>query len=1314
LLGIAFDPNFATNGYIYTYFTSQTTPIHNRIVRYTADGNVAVPGSETLIFRLTDLNAPRGQGHNGGAMIFGSDGKLYVTVGDNFVAPDAQLLTNIFGKVLRLNADGTIPVDNPFYNTASGDNRAIWAYGLRHPYNLAIDRNTNRMYINDVGYHSWEEVNLGAAGANYGWPTTEGVTSNPAFTSPVYTYPNYATGNGQGCAITGGTFYDPNVQQFPSSYNGDYFFTDYCNSRITLLDSVTNTATLFATQAGPAIINMAIAPDGSLYYLMRGSTTNAGAVKRISYSLDAPTPTPTPGGSPWLQIEAETFSSAADGVTVYNSSDGTLDIGSFNTGRWVAYANTDLAGGVVGFRVRGSNTGSGNLSLRLGSPTAPPICTLAWTPGTGYVTRETTCSLSTGGTQTLFLTNDSLPWINVNWIEINRQVSGTATDTPTATATATHTATNTPTPTPDLAATSTPSPTATATNTPTTTPTPDLAATSTPSPTATATHTATNTPTPTPDLAATSTPSPTATATHTATNTPTPTNTPVPGGILPWLRIEAEAFTSAASGVRIFNSSDGTRDIGDFNSGRWIAFANTDLAGGVVGFRVRGSNTGSGNLSLRLGSQTAPPICTLAWTPGTGYVTRETSCVLSTGGTQTLFLTNDTVPWINVNWIEISRQVGGAATATPTPTATATNTATNTPTTTPTPTSGASLTPTSTATVTDTPTTTPTPDLAATSTPSPTATATNTATYTPPPATEPTFVRAININGNAVTIDGRLFEQQPVASNFTISGQSFCNQNVTLNPPTDAIRAGMIRCSRWARNLTASFSNLTNGQYQVYLYVWEDNAAQTYSIAIEGSVVQANYNSGAAGNWARLGPYNVNLTDGQLDITTSGGDANFSGIELWRPGSGAVNTPTATPTSPFTATPTPSPTAGASSTPTTTATPTSTPTATATPTAGSGSSWLRIQAENFSSAATGVRIFNSSDGTQDIGDFNSGRWIAFANSDLAGGVIGFRVRGSNTGSGNLSLRLGSPTAPPICTLAWTPGTGYVTRETTCTLSTGGTQTLFLTNDSVPWININWIEINRQVSGATSTPMPTATNTPAPAATSTPTPTATNTPVPAATSTPTPTATSTPTPTATATATNTPVPNQAPVGVILSPTNGTFFNAGDTFEFSGSASDPEDGVLPASAYTWEVVMHHDAHVHPFILPFSGVTSSSFTVPTIGHPETSIWYRVILIVTDSGGLTHTSFVDVFPNLTTVTLQTVPSGLTVAFDGLPSTAPASYPSIVNHTRIIGVPTTQTVNGQTYVFVGWSHGGDAQQNVQPPAGNITYTANFELQAPP
>ncbi|MDX2139109.1 MAG: PQQ-dependent sugar dehydrogenase [Chloroflexota bacterium] len=1100
LLGIAFDPNFATNGYIYTYFTSQTEPIHNRIVRYTANGNVAAAGSETLIFRLANLPTSRGQGHNGGSMIFGSDGKLYVAGGDSFVPTDAQLLTNPFGKILRLNPDGSIPTDNPFYNTASGDNRAIWAYGLRHPFNLAVDRFSNRMYINDVGYQSWEEVNLGVAGANYGWPLTEGPTSNPALTAPVYAYRNYASGSGVGCAITGGAFYDSAVQQFPSYFNGDFFFADYCNSIISFVDQDTNAVNQFATSAGPAIVNLATAPDGSLYYLMRGNATNDGAVKRISYTLSVPTatatplftatptltptlgPSPTVGSTlPWLRIEAEAFTRAASGVRIIGGGDGTQDIGNFDSGRWISFANVDLAGGIVGLRVRGNNTGSGNLSLRLGSPIAPSICTLAWTPGSGYVTREAGCPVSAGGTHTLFLTNDSVPWNNINWIEIHRQVGGAAT----ATQPPTNTPTQTPTPGPSATATAT----ATATNTATPTATP----TEGPSPTATATATATNTATPTatPTLSPSSTPS------------PTPSPSPTPGSTLPWLRIEAEVFTTAAWGVRTFGGGDGTPDVGDLDTGRWISFANIDLAGGIIGFRLRANNSSSGNLSLRLGGPAAPPICTLAWTPGTGYVTRETVCQLSAGGSQTLFLTNDSTRWININWLEINRQVSGGATATHTPTTTPTQT----------PTLGPSATATATATTTNTAAPTNTPTVG----PSPTATATATATNT------------------------------------------------------------------------------------------------------------------------------------------------------------VVPTPTSAPS----------------------------PVPSLTPTPGSVSLWLRIQAEAFTSSASGVRTYNGGDGTQDVGDFDTGRWIAFASTDLASGVIGFRVRGSNTGTGNLSLRLGSPTAPPICTLAWTPGSGYVTRETSCALSTGGTQTLFLTNDSVRWININWLEINRQVSvPSTNTPTPTHTATP----------TATQTVTPAATGTPTPTATATDTPMATAS----PLPNQPPVGVILSPVNGTFFNAGDSFTFSASASDPEDGILPGSAYTWEVLLHHDAHTHPFILPFSGVTSSSFSIPSQGHPETTIWYRVILIVTDSGGLTHTSYVDVFPNLTTLKLQTIPAGLTVQFNGQPSTAPASYPSVVNHVHTIGVPTTQTLDGQTYEFTGWSHGGAAQHNVQVPAGNITYTANFALVESP
>ncbi len=136
LLGVAFDPNFAANHFVYVYYTTNTTPIHNRVVRFTASGDVAVAGSETLILRLNDLSSAAN--HNGGAIHFGPDGKLYVAVGENANGANSQTLSNLLGKLLRINADGTIPSDNPFFATATGDNRAIWALGLRNPYSLRV------------------------------------------------------------------------------------------------------------------------------------------------------------------------------------------------------------------------------------------------------------------------------------------------------------------------------------------------------------------------------------------------------------------------------------------------------------------------------------------------------------------------------------------------------------------------------------------------------------------------------------------------------------------------------------------------------------------------------------------------------------------------------------------------------------------------------------------------------------------------------------------------------------------------------------------------------------------------------------------------------------------------------------------------------------------------------------------------------------------------------------------------------------------------------------------------------------------------
>ena len=162
LLALTFDPGFSTNHYVYLHYTKKatsTTPAHNRIVRVTASGNKAVAGSEKLIFRLGNQTAATD--HQGGALDFGKDGKLYIATGDNARGTVAQQLTNLFGKMLRINKDGTIPTDNPFYSnsTASGNNRAIWALGLRNPFKFAVQPGQGTIFINDVGEDTWEEIN---------------------------------------------------------------------------------------------------------------------------------------------------------------------------------------------------------------------------------------------------------------------------------------------------------------------------------------------------------------------------------------------------------------------------------------------------------------------------------------------------------------------------------------------------------------------------------------------------------------------------------------------------------------------------------------------------------------------------------------------------------------------------------------------------------------------------------------------------------------------------------------------------------------------------------------------------------------------------------------------------------------------------------------------------------------------------------------------------------------------------------------------------------------------------------------------------
>ena len=188
LLGVAFDPDFAANRYVYVYYTATTPNLHNRISRFVANGDVAVPGSEVVIFELDALSSATN--HNGGAMAFGPfDGKLYAATGENANSANSQSLNTVLGKMLRLNADGTIPSDNPFFNSTTGKNRAIWALGLRNPFTFAFNPFGTELFINDVGETTWEEINDGVAGANYGWPTTEGPTTQSQFQEPAVCVP---------------------------------------------------------------------------------------------------------------------------------------------------------------------------------------------------------------------------------------------------------------------------------------------------------------------------------------------------------------------------------------------------------------------------------------------------------------------------------------------------------------------------------------------------------------------------------------------------------------------------------------------------------------------------------------------------------------------------------------------------------------------------------------------------------------------------------------------------------------------------------------------------------------------------------------------------------------------------------------------------------------------------------------------------------------------------------------------------------------------------------------------------------------------
>jgi glucose/arabinose dehydrogenase len=341
LLGITFDPNFNSNHYVYVYYTATSPTTHNRVSRLTASttSDTMVAGSEVDLLDLPTLGATN---HNGGALHFGPDGDLYIAVGNNAVNSNSQSLSTTLGKMLRIKPDGSIPTDNPFSSSTTGINKAIWALGLRNPFTFAFQTGTGRMFINDVGENTWEEIDDGIAGSNYGWPNSEGFkqpgdqsTTIGTYRDPLFEY-GHGSGNTVGSAIVGGTFYDPTTSTFPASYTGTYFFEDLTNGWIRNFDPTTGTATAFATGLPFGLDDLKVGPDGSLYSLARGNGSNTGTLSQIQYhansviidpGFEAPAQgsgsnayTYSPSGSAWTFTSGAGLTGNGSGFTSGNPS----------------------------------------------------------------------------------------------------------------------------------------------------------------------------------------------------------------------------------------------------------------------------------------------------------------------------------------------------------------------------------------------------------------------------------------------------------------------------------------------------------------------------------------------------------------------------------------------------------------------------------------------------------------------------------------------------------------------------------------------------------------------------------------------------------------------------------------------------------------------------------------------------------------------------------------------------------------------------------------------------------------------------------
>lgn len=337
LRDIVFDPDFESNGYIYAFYMRDAV-LQNRVVRIkasTLNPDIADVGfGEELLIELPYNDTQASGSHNGGALEFADDGTLFITTGDGwegeFEGDPVQSLTTFTGKVLRINKDGTIPADNPFYTQTSDAYRAIYALGLRNPYSMSKNPSSGTLYINEARGNNKASVYIVTAGANYGHESNAGETLG----TPTEKWADASGGGGE--LITGGAWY-PTSGPFPDQYHGGYFVALWgsnsaARGQISVIQSEQSTeVTQFEGDVGlstdppvkPVITR--IGPDGNLYYMLTTYQTNSGTIQMVRYTGQSTAVTPifTPNGGTYAEPTSVTITSTTPDATIRYTLDNT-------------------------------------------------------------------------------------------------------------------------------------------------------------------------------------------------------------------------------------------------------------------------------------------------------------------------------------------------------------------------------------------------------------------------------------------------------------------------------------------------------------------------------------------------------------------------------------------------------------------------------------------------------------------------------------------------------------------------------------------------------------------------------------------------------------------------------------------------------------------------------------------------------------------------------------------------------------------------------------------------------------------------------